>query len=104
MAGRVIWSELARAEFEVAADYIGTVSAAYAATFVRQVLDAVERVARWPDSGAIVAEFDTPTLREVFVKRYRIIYRPLPGGVSVVAIVHSARDLPGMWDEALRGN
>lgn len=97
MAGRVIWTDLAWSEFEAVADYIGRVSPAYAASFVQKVISSVELIAEWPDSGAIVLEFDDPSLREIFVKRYRVIYRPLKDGICIVALIHSARDLPHLW-------
>jgi len=50
-----------------------------------------------PLMGRIVPEFENRYLRELIVPPFRILYRLLPQErvVEVVAVVHSARSLPG---------
>lgn len=40
-----------------------------------------------------------PGLRYFPVKRYLILYRPVPGGVEIVRVVHGSRDLGALFDE-----
>lgn len=89
---------LAADEFEQATEFIAVSSPAYAAGFAQRVLEAVELVAAWPESGALVPELEDPSLREVFVKHYRVIYRVERDGITVVALVHGARNLAELWD------
>jgi plasmid stabilization system protein ParE len=50
-----------------------------------------------PKLGRVVPEFGNPFLRELIVIPYRVIYRILPEkrSIEVLAVVHSARRLPG---------
>ena len=43
--------------------------------------------------GRIVPEFGDPALRELFVYRYRLIYRAEAQHILIVAIIHGAREL-----------
>ena len=51
-----------------------------------------------PEVGAVVPEFDDPQIREVFEKSYRLIYHVGDETVSVLGLIHGARDLAAMWD------
>ena len=44
------------------------------------------------ERGRVVPELDDPTIREVFVYRYRLQYRIEDTRVLVVAFLHGARD------------
>ena len=44
----------------------------------------------------MIPELDTPEYREVFVFRYRLMYRVVPDEVQVVAFVHGARDFQNL--------
>jgi plasmid stabilization system protein ParE len=58
------------------------------------LFDRTEILADQPFLGSIVPEFGDESLRELFEHPYRIIYRVLPAQVDVLAVVHSARQLP----------
>lgn len=97
MAHRLIWTEAAAADLDQAAEYIALDSRNYAAAFVREVLAASRTLVRFPEAGAIVPEFDDASIREIFVKRFRLIYRVEKRSVHILAIVHGARDLKRAW-------
>jgi len=50
-----------------------------------------------PKLGRVVPEFANSFLRELVVSPYRVIYRILPQqrSIEVLAVVHSARRVPG---------
>jgi hypothetical protein len=48
------------------------------------------------ERGRVVPETNDPAIREVFVFRYRLMYRVEEMRVIVVAFVHGARDF-GAW-------
>jgi plasmid stabilization system protein ParE len=62
----------------------------------RRVLDAALRAAASLSSlgerGRVVPEMATPTIRELFVRNYRLVHRVLDEEVVVLAFIHAARD------------
>jgi plasmid stabilization system protein ParE len=44
-----------------------------------------------------VPELGEPTLREIFISRYRLIYEILEDRVAVLRIIHGSRDLLAAW-------
>ncbi len=53
-----------------------------------------EQVAQFPRSGRMVPEYQVPDIREVIERPYRIIYRIKPNQIDVLAVFHSAQELP----------
>jgi plasmid stabilization system protein ParE len=47
--------------------------------------------------GRVVPEIGDKQIRELIVKSYRLIYRVERSRVSVLTLVHSARDLKTLW-------
>jgi plasmid stabilization system protein ParE len=41
-----------------------------------------------------VPELNDPSVRELFVKRYRLIYELRPDRIVILAFIHGARQLP----------
>ena len=91
MDRKLVWADSALDDLDCTAEYISRDSAAYAASFVRRVISAVESVHRMPESGGIVPEFDRQNLREVLVDTYRVVYSLSVSEVRIVAIIHGAR-------------
>lgn len=57
------------------------------------VFEAVETLAIFPETAAIVPEMNATRIREVFVHRYRIVYEFDAERVLIVACIHSAREI-----------
>jgi toxin ParE1/3/4 len=104
VARRVVWTQLARSDLGVTADYISMDSPRYAAAFVREVRDAARSLRRFAERGRVVPEFDDPRLRELIVRSYRLIYYVDPKTVHVIAFVHGARDLESLWRREQRSH
>lgn len=81
MASRIKWTGSAWQELEHAADYIAQDSPRYAAAFVDEVRSAARSLRRFPNRGRVVPEVGDESVRELFVKSYRLIYeiRRAPG-------------------------
>lgn len=65
---------------------------------VRHVIEQVEQIAAFPESGRIVPEFGAPRLRELIRPPFRIVYRLDDDRVRVVRVWRSERlmnDPPG---------
>jgi len=51
----------------------------------------------------MVPEFDDPTVRDMIIGKYRLIYRiEEADDVYILAFIHGARDLEKLWDEENR--
>ena len=61
------------------------------ARMVVAIIEHVERLAAFPDSGRVVPEFETPWLREVQLPPYRIVYRREDAMVTVVRVQRRER-------------
>jgi plasmid stabilization system protein ParE len=61
-------------------------------------LDPAASLATLSERGRVVPELNDPAIREVFVFRYRLLYRVEQARVVVVAFVHGAQDF-ATWRE-----
>lgn len=96
---RVIWAESAQLALDEVIAYIATDSRANALRVLESVLEAARHLSTLAERGRVVPELNDPTVREVFVFRYRLMYHVEPDRVEVRAFVHGARDFA-----ALRSN
>lgn len=94
MASRIKWTGSAWRELEHAADYIAQDSPRYAAAFVDEVRSAARSLRRFPNRGRVVPEVGDESVRELFVKSYRLIYEIRREHVVILALIHGARRLP----------
>ena len=58
---------------------------------VAAVLERVEQLALFPESGKVVPEFETPWLRELELSPFRIVYRRDDSLVTIVRVWRSER-------------
>jgi plasmid stabilization system protein ParE len=58
---------------------------------VERIVAAVSRLESHPRSGRVVPEIGEPTLREIIVDRYRIVYRLARDAAEIVTVFHGAR-------------
>ncbi len=94
MAWRVIWSEPAWNNLQAAADYISRDSPRYAAALLREAREAARSLRQFANRGRSVPEEDDSAMRELFVWRYRLIYRVRDEHVEILAFIHQAQDSP----------
>jgi toxin ParE1/3/4 len=97
VAKRVVWTETAWIDLESIATFIARDSPSYAASFVREICDYARGLSRMAMRGRVVPEIGDKQIRELIVKSYRLIYRVERSRVSVLTLVHSARDLKTLW-------
>lgn len=89
---QVVWT---RAALECVDEIIATItgSSASAAERVFDELDATAAsLSTFALRGRTVPEVEDPAIREVFVFRYRMMYRVSSDQVQILAIVHGAMD------------
>lgn len=87
----IIWSPQSIEDVESIREFIARDSQHFGALTAQRIVDAVERLGRFPESGRIVPEFGDPSLREVIWRSYRIVYRTTPTAVEIVTVFHGTR-------------
>jgi plasmid stabilization system protein ParE len=95
MAARVrevIWAESGRDALDEVITYIAQDSRQAAVHVLEAALEAAASLSTLPERGRVVPDTNDPVIREIFVFRYRLMYRVEDERVVVVAFVHGARD------------
>ncbi|HCC68932.1 MAG TPA: type II toxin-antitoxin system RelE/ParE family toxin [Nitrospiraceae bacterium] len=87
------WSERSILDVEDIYDYIAHDSVLYAKYQAENIINAVERLRQFPESGRHIPEFPNLPHREVIMGSYRIIYRydVNKNEVKVVTVIHGSR-------------
>lgn len=88
---QIVWTELALGDLNSVHEFIAKDSAFYAEKTVARMLKRVDGLARFPEMGRIVPEFNVRAIRELREGNYRIVYRRRGDLVEVLAVWHSAR-------------
>ena len=91
MAREVIWTGPAWHDLEAAAAYIARDSPFYASTFVHNVKEAAQSLSDHAERGQVVPELADPSIRELLVRPYRLVYRIAGESVFVLSLIHGAR-------------
>lgn len=94
MARTVVWSVPALEDLEAIAEFIGRDSESYAKALVEEVWAAAISLGEFAERGRVVPEIGDASCRELFVRKYRLIYDIIGGEVVILTVVHGARDLP----------
>lgn len=93
---KVVWSPQALRELEAIRDYIAVDSPRYAALVVERIVGGIERLRSFPESGRVVPERNSPDVREVIVKPYRVVYRLRGGSAEIVTVFRASRLFPDL--------
>ena len=89
---RVEWTGEGRKTLDEILDHVAMESRQGAFRILEQVLATADALDILAERGRIVPEVADPTVREVFVFRYRLLYEVRPDLVRIVAFLHGARD------------
>jgi toxin ParE1/3/4 len=93
MAHRIVWSSRAAQDLDSITEYIAADSPAYAGVVLKNIVNQTRILARFPQAGRKVPEFDDENIRELVVYSYRIIYRLQNDEALIVAVIHGKRVL-----------
>ena len=91
---KLIWSPQALHDLETIRDYVAADSPRYAVLVVERIIQGVERLTSFPESGRVVRERNDPQLREIIVRPYRVAYRLRPGVVEIATVFRASRMFP----------
>ncbi|MHB1661108.1 MAG: type II toxin-antitoxin system RelE/ParE family toxin [bacterium] len=92
MARKIIWTSEAADDLEAIATYIARNSGFYARSFVCAIRDASLSLKEFPERGRMVPEFSNTSVRELFIKEYRLIYKTEESHILILGIIHGKRD------------
>lgn len=90
------WTVQAADDLDAIHTFITRDSSHYARLVIERLLQAVEQVVEYPDSGRVVPELADPTIRELVRRPYRIVYRRRPDLIEVLTVFHAFRTLPDL--------
>ncbi|NLE81893.1 MAG: type II toxin-antitoxin system RelE/ParE family toxin [Rhodococcus sp.] len=95
---RIEFAQSARDDLRDVIDWYAAQEAPQVGTrMVLEIVDRVRQLTIFPDSGKVVAELDTPWLRELEHPPFRIVYRRDETVVTVVRVWRSERPMePGL--------
>jgi toxin ParE1/3/4 len=100
----IVRSGLAEVDLLEHLDYIADDNPDAALRFIEAVEKAFKRLAEMPEIGS-VREFDNPRLSDVRMwpvpkfSRYLIFYQVTEDSMKVLRVLHSARDIPALFDQ-----
>ena len=94
MDKEVVWTLSAAADLKAIVEYIFRDSEFYATAVARELLAAAPSLTTFPEGGRMVPEYEHPTVRQIIVRRYRLVYRVRPERVEVLRIIHGAQQMP----------
>jgi len=95
VAGRlrsVAWSKSAQSALDEVIAYITQDSPENARRVLLAALAAAASLATLAEGGRIVPELADSSIRELFVFKYRLLYRVSDAGVTIVAFLRGVRD------------
>ncbi len=96
---KIIWSPLAQHKLTDIADYIAQDKPRAALNWVGSVLEKVENLTSFPDSGRMVPELENDQYKELIIGNYRVIYKITETQIQILTIRNfkqllSSSDLP----------
>ena len=99
----VIWTDQAINDLMAIKEYIAQSAPMTAERFCLKLLDAPDRLQRFPLSGQVVPEFGVESIREISFHGHRIIYQVSEGACYIRAVIHGSREIqrhidPSNWD------
>ena len=92
---RLRWTQRAQSDLLEIARFIARHNPEAARRWVAMLRKRARAAARMPRAGRRVPELGRDDVREVVVRRYRIVYQLSPDGIVVLVVFESHRQLPG---------
>ena len=88
-------SPSAQSDIEDIVHYISIDDPEEALRFARFLIQHARSLGQFPERGRVVPEFDDDSIRELIVRRFRVVYRLNHDDrlVEVIRFWHSARDI-----------
>lgn len=92
------WTLTSSEDLRLLEDWIARDSLLNAIDFIDRLVASVGKLERAPLLGRVVPEFNQGSLRELIFRGYRIVYIAEESLVTILRVVHGARDLRRLAD------
>jgi len=89
----VNWTQKSLKDLKAINDYISLDSIFYASRFVSKLIERVDQLTEFPQSGRIVPEKANPQIRELIEGNYRIFYKISERKITILRIHNSSRKI-----------
>ncbi len=98
MAYKLIWSPASRDDLHDIVHFISRDSPERAEAFGYRLIAETDKLKDFPEIGRVVPEYTIPTIREIIVRSYRIVYRVNHERrlVEIARVWHAARGAPDL--------
>ena len=90
---QISWTKKSLKDLRAIYDYITLDSIFYATRFISKLIQRVDQLTEFPESGRIVPEKKDPEIRELIEGNYRIFYRLQKEKITILRIHNSARKI-----------
>ena len=87
----VIWTQEALEKLREIEEFIGMANPERAEKFVDHLIERGESISKNPKIGRIVPEISIPEIREIIVKKYRIVYKIKKDKIEILTVFESHR-------------
>lgn len=87
----VIWTREALEKLNEIEEFIGTDNSERAETFINYLIERGESILQNPKIGRAVPEILNPGIREIIVKKYRIVYRIKKEKIEILTVFEGHR-------------
>ena len=91
---RVEWTQSAISDLATIYERIESDSPRYALAVVDRITKRTTQIARFPNSGQMMPEYQREDVREIIEYSYRVLYHVGKSAVSIIALIHGAHPLP----------
>ncbi len=89
---RVAWSAGARRELDETVSYIAEDSIDSAIRVLERILDSAESLSSIGERGRVVPERGDPSIRELLVGPFRLLYHLGESDIVILGVLHQRRD------------
>ncbi len=98
MAYKLIWSPASRDDLHDIVHFISRDSPERAEAYGYRLIAETDKLRDFPEIGRVVPEYSVSTIREIFVRSYRIVYRVNHERrlVEIARVWHAARGAPDL--------
>ena len=88
---KIVWTDPAIGDLDAIHEYISRDAEIYADAVITDIIEAVDRLELFPESGRIVPEFGDKTIREIITKNYRIVYNVSGEEIIILTVLHGSQ-------------
>lgn len=94
----IFWTDTAVQHLSAIYSYIAQNSPAYAEIVIDRLTRRSQQITKFPLSGRVVSEFETPQIREIIEGSYRIIYYIKADQIDILAVLHGSQKIQPFKD------